>query len=169
MMDIEPIFRYKAPNAEKLAAYGFLPDGEGVSKTVPILRGAFGMAVTVAPDGAVRFKVSGEGNGRGICARPCGQRPGRLRGRRAQGLRKGAGGHRGQMLRHRNSQGRADETDACLDQIRVLRRAGIPVGKLSRLRRVPPPGQPEVVCDHHDRGPRQARPSRPRKCGDHQI
>ena len=57
MMDIEPIFRYKAPNAEKLAAYGFLPDGDEVSKTVPILRGAFGMAVTVAPDGAVRFKV----------------------------------------------------------------------------------------------------------------
>jgi predicted DNA-binding protein (MmcQ/YjbR family) len=57
MMDIEPIFRYKAPNAEKLAACRFLPDGDGVSKTVPILRGAFGMAVTVAPDGAVRFKV----------------------------------------------------------------------------------------------------------------
>jgi predicted DNA-binding protein (MmcQ/YjbR family) len=65
-----------------------LPDGEGVSKTVPILRGAFGMAVTVAPDGAVRFRGAGEGDGRGICARPCGQRPGRLRGRRAQGLRK---------------------------------------------------------------------------------
>jgi hypothetical protein len=56
-MDIEPIFRYKRPNTEKLAACGFLPDGEGLSKTVPILQGAFGAAVTVAPDGAVRFKV----------------------------------------------------------------------------------------------------------------
>ena len=57
MMDIESIFRYKVPNAEKLAACGFLPDGEGVSKTVPILRDAFDVAVTVAPGGAVRFKV----------------------------------------------------------------------------------------------------------------
>lgn len=57
MMDIEPLFRYKTPNAVKLSAYGFLPEGEGVSKTIPILRGAFGMKVTVAPDGAVRFKV----------------------------------------------------------------------------------------------------------------
>jgi predicted DNA-binding protein (MmcQ/YjbR family) len=56
-MDIEPIFRYKRPNTEKLAACGFLPDGEGLSKTVPILQGAFGAAVTVAPDGAVRFRV----------------------------------------------------------------------------------------------------------------
>lgn len=84
MMDIEPIFRYKAPNAEKLAAYGFLPDGDEVSKTVPILRGAFGMAVTVAPDGAVRFKVVEKATGeeyvlvhvdnaqgrRATCARP---------------------------------------------------------------------------------------------------
>jgi predicted DNA-binding protein (MmcQ/YjbR family) len=57
MMDIEPIFRYKTPNAEKLAAYGFLPDGGGVSKTIPILRGAFNMAVKAAPDGAVSFRV----------------------------------------------------------------------------------------------------------------
>ncbi|MEA5050906.1 MAG: MmcQ/YjbR family DNA-binding protein [Oscillospiraceae bacterium] len=57
MMDIEPIFRYKTPNAEKLAAHGFAPDGENVSRTVPILRGAFDMTATVAPDGAVRFKV----------------------------------------------------------------------------------------------------------------
>ena len=57
MMDTEPIFRYRTPNAEKLAAYEFAPDGEGVSKTVPILRGTFGMAVTVAPNGTVRFRV----------------------------------------------------------------------------------------------------------------
>lgn len=57
MMDIEPIFRYRTPNAEKLAAYGFAPGGGGVSKTVPILRGAFGMEVAVAPDGTVRFRV----------------------------------------------------------------------------------------------------------------
>jgi len=57
MMDTEAIFRYKVPNTEKIAAYGFAPDGEVVSKTVPILRNAFGMAVTITPDGAVRFKV----------------------------------------------------------------------------------------------------------------
>ena len=57
MMDIEPIFLYKTPDAEKLAAYGFAPDGNGVFKTVPILRGAFGMVVTGSPDGDVRFKV----------------------------------------------------------------------------------------------------------------
>lgn len=57
MMDLEPIFQYKTPNAQKLAAYGFVPDGEGVTKIVPILRGAFGMEVMVAPGGAVRFKV----------------------------------------------------------------------------------------------------------------
>ena len=56
-MNMEPIFRYKTPNAKKLAAHGFLPDGGNVSKTVPILRGTFDMAVTVAPGGAVRFKV----------------------------------------------------------------------------------------------------------------
>ena len=62
-MDIEPIFRYKTPNAEKLAAYGFTPDGEGVSQTVGLLRGAFGMAVTVTPDGAVRFRVMEKATG----------------------------------------------------------------------------------------------------------
>jgi len=56
-MDMEPIFRYKTPNAEKLAAYGFSPDGDGVSSAIPILRGAFNMDVAVAPDGSVRFRV----------------------------------------------------------------------------------------------------------------
>ena len=57
MMDVEPIFRCRTPNAEKLAAYGFVPGGGGVSKTVPLLRGTFDMAVTVLPGGAVRFRV----------------------------------------------------------------------------------------------------------------
>ena len=56
-MDIEPIFRCKTQNAEKLAAYGFTPDGERVAKNVPILQGMFSVAVTVEPDSTVRFKV----------------------------------------------------------------------------------------------------------------
>ncbi len=56
-MDTDSIFRYKTPNAAKLAACGFAGAGAEMCKTFSLLDGQFRMIVTVAPDGAVRFKV----------------------------------------------------------------------------------------------------------------
>jgi predicted DNA-binding protein (MmcQ/YjbR family) len=128
MMDIEPIFRYKAPNAEKLAAYGFLPDGEGVSKTVPILRGAFGMAVTVAPDGAVRFKVVEKATGEEYVLVHVDSAQGGFVGDVRKACEKALADIAARCFDTEILRAEQTRTDACLDQIRVLRRAGIPVG-----------------------------------------
>ena len=57
MIDVASIFRYKAPNQAKLAAYGFAVAGSAYRKEIPILQKQFHMIVTVEGDGSVRFKV----------------------------------------------------------------------------------------------------------------